>query len=381
MKCLEELQREPGDPKFYCPEWVMLGSNVSCHCNATRLGSPPATVGWAENDSSTELNLELVEAERNLTNYTCQLDWKRPGMVTVTKKKIYTLKLAHGPVQGGVWVKGPGNFKTDGLRKIELQCFHEPIVPPPVYEWEGGKCAGGNKRAVCKFVPHPVNNNGDVLTCLVTSVVDGKVSAFANYTVRIDCKILAARLGMLSSDAAIYIMKKNFVALNTGTGEARILNITTEFTSGYVAVTKANQHLKLNCEVFGNPVPKVKVYRKPNQNGSKFGEEGEEQPLEMSKNITEYRKLSTFHVWANEICGVTDTFRCDAENKNGEDSKYVTVRSNCTRVAKRNVSLIIGLHIVGVTSLLAMATLTMYFLRQRNKEKKWREYGMGSSAL
>nr|KAG5708658.1 hypothetical protein BaRGS_034875 [Batillaria attramentaria] len=179
---------------------------------------------------------------------------------------------------------------------------------------------------------------------------------------------------MLSSDAAIYIMKKNFVALNTGTGEARILNITTEFTSGYVAVTKANQHLKLNCEVFGNPVPKVKVYRKPNQNGSKFGEEGEEQPLEMSKNITEYRKLSTFHVWANEICGVTDTFRCDAENKNGEDSKYVTVRSNCTRVAKRNVSLIIGLHIVGVTSLLAMATLTMYFLRQRNKEKKWREY-------
>ncbi|XP_025101976.1 uncharacterized protein LOC112568731 isoform X2 [Pomacea canaliculata] len=81
----------PDEPSHDCPETVFEGSDITCKCTSSNLGTPPAEFAWDGIGTDT-LFLQDIQPKNTTINYSCRLIWGPDGYIN--SSIVYTLRIA-----------------------------------------------------------------------------------------------------------------------------------------------------------------------------------------------------------------------------------------------------------------------------------------------
>ncbi|PVD27682.1 hypothetical protein C0Q70_12849 [Pomacea canaliculata] len=120
----------PGEPTHNCPTMVSEGSSVTCRCNSSKAGNPPATTVWDGVKNET-LHIENIQRQTQTNVYTCRVVWGSNGWIN--RSTLHTFDIAYGPssVRIDYIIDDTGN-ERDMLR---LMCTAVDVHPSAIFRW------------------------------------------------------------------------------------------------------------------------------------------------------------------------------------------------------------------------------------------------------
>ncbi|XP_025102700.1 uncharacterized protein LOC112569189 [Pomacea canaliculata] len=170
----------PEELMHNCPKQVLEGSDLTCTCTTSKVGSPPAQTIW-DGLSDETLQVKSVTRQFNGKLYTCRLLWGPNGYINRTTP--YTLRMAYGPA--AVVIHRASEERESELETAGFICTAIDVFPSAVFTWSH-TCRNrtdSQEQSTCSF---SLNQLGDiaVLSCTVNNSVFASVSSSYTYSIR-----------------------------------------------------------------------------------------------------------------------------------------------------------------------------------------------------